>query len=571
MKERSLFKRLGFQVGLITMAALIVTVAVILVASLTMFRSYNDGILVERAQVGMRVLEDTLDQQISMLDEHYARWESDKNLDTSVTTRNSLYFETAFTQNATNSSAFFAVTDANGGVIYKSDNYPLSSFDLAAVANGKSVLGIYQEGDVLVAVKAKAFTGRLSSGVIVVGFDMSDSAWMETVKDLTACDVTIFNNNIRLSTTIIDPKTNKPVVGTAMGDAIKKTVIDNKSPYKGKATIIGKPYYVSYETMYDYNGNVVGAYFAGSDASAANAEFSRVTWIAIIIGIVALVVTAVIILWFSRKRIVKPIEQVTRLAEEMESGRLIDTDVDYRFADDEIGAFAQKLRVTKEQISSYINDISSILAAMGGGDFTKKPGVSYVGDFEQIRRSFEEIERRLAKIVGNMDASADGVRSGAGQIANGSQLLAEGTTRQATAIEELNSTLANINTQISATAENADRASEISTGCLRKVEEQNAQMQTMLEAMDEIRDKSAKISAIIKTIEDISFQTNILALNASVEAARAGAAGKGFAVVADEVRNLAAKSGAAANDTNRLISDTVKAVTEGVELAQRTA
>jgi len=570
MKDRGLFKKLGAQVSLITLAALTITVAIILAASLSMFRKYNDDVLVERAKVGMQVLADTLDRQIAMLDEHYARWETDKNLDSAVATKNATYFQTVFSQNATD-AAFFVITDSNGTPIFKSSNFPLSSFDLEAVANGKTVYGIIQEGDSLVAIDAKGFSGRLSKGAIVVGFNMSDNEWMQSVKELTGCDVTVFNNNIRYSTTITDPKTNKLVVGTAMGDAIKKTVLDEHKPYQGKTTIVGKPYYVSYETMYDVDGKVVGAYFAGSDSTAADAEFSKVTLVSIIIGVIALAVTAFVILAFAKRKIVRPIEQVTLLADEMENGRLHDSAVVYAFSDDEIGVFAQKLRQTKENISGYIHDISTILAAMGDGDFTRKPAVQYAGDFEQIHRSFEDIEVRLAKIVGSMDASANGVRSGAGQIANGSQLLAEGTTRQATAIEELNSTLAGINNQIAATAQNADRANAISTGCLRKVEEQNEQMKTMLAAMDEIRDKSAKISAIIKTIEDISFQTNILALNASVEAARAGAAGKGFAVVADEVRNLAAKSGAAANDTNRLISDTVKAVTEGVELAQRTA
>lgn len=94
-------------------------------------------------------------------------------------------------------------------------------------------------------------------------------------------------------------------------------------------------------------------------------------------------------------------------------------------------------------------------------------------------------------------------------------------------------------------AEGAKKASEIARDVGSRILESN-EMQHMNLAIQKISNKSTEIHNIIKTIEDIAFQTNILALNASVEAARAGIAGKGFAVVADEVRDLASKSSEAA-------------------------
>jgi len=160
---------------------------------------------------------------------------------------------------------------------------------------------------------------------------------------------------------------------------------------------------------------------------------------------------------------------------------------------------------------------------------------------------------------------------GADQVSVSAQSLSQGATQQASAIEELASTIEHIAGQVKKNAESTSKVKNLITDTSSEVSNGNKQMAEMLKAMNDINNSSSEISKIIKVIDDIAFQTNILALNAAVEAARAGAAGKGFAVVADEVRNLAGKSAQAAKNTTELIEDSIIKVQEGTVIANSTA
>jgi len=156
-------------------------------------------------------------------------------------------------------------------------------------------------------------------------------------------------------------------------------------------------------------------------------------------------------------------------------------------------------------------------------------------------------------------------------VAESSTRLAEGVFNQTENLSRLNSDMTVIIDKVRESDRNAGQARQLAEGAREKLEYSNAEMNKLLEAMREISEISAETAKIVKTIDDIAFQTNILALNASVEAARAGAAGKGFTVVADEVRNLAGKSAEAANRTSVLIRQTTDAVASGAVLADSTA
>jgi methyl-accepting chemotaxis protein len=406
---------------------------------------------------------------------------------------------------------------------------------------------------------------------LVIGFSMDSTEWLDEMKKLTECDVTIFKGNTRISTTIIDPSSNKRVVGTTMASNIENDVIKGGKEYIGTATIIGKPYYVAYSPMYEIDKNIVGAYFAGSDGTEANGQFATIIAVSVIIAVAATIITGVIIFMFTRKKVIKPIDQVSVIADELVEGRLSSTEVNYNFADDEIGRFANKLRSSKQSMSVCIGDISNVMDNMAKGDFTVAPSVEYPGEFETIEQNILTIEHELGLTLGRMNKSSDEVLTGSNQMAEGSQSLADGTTKQAAAIQQISATIADVTSKVAATAQNAARAGEISRQTEEEVNRQDSSISNMVSAMNEISNTSKEIEKIIKTIEDISFQTNILALNAAVEAARAGDAGKGFAVVADEVRNLANKSAEAAKSTTDLISASISAVDKGSRIAAETA
>ena len=569
---KDLFKRLGTQIILLSVASLAITVAIVLTVSLIMFGSYNDSILVERSVVGMNVLENKLDEKMTEIRTNYDSWSSQSSFVSAMTFRNETYFADEWKKLSSSEGDFCAISDIKGNVLYKSDNYPFTTFDPGAVAAGtNTVKGIYLYDDVLCLLCSGQISANGVTSGLTVGFKLDSSDWLDDLKKMIDCDVTIFKGNTRYATTINDPSNNQRIVGTTMASNIENTVINGKSTYQGKATIVGKPYYVSYEPMYDVNKNVIGAYFSGNDATDANNEFSTVIIVSIIIALIALAVTAFIVSMFTRKKVITPLGQVTVLADEMENGKLKTTDVNYVFADDEVGKFAEKLRTAKKALSECISDISSIMGYMASGDFTETPGVEYPGDFEEIRNSILNIENDLGITLRKMTVSSDEVLSGSDQMSEGSQSLADGTTRQAAAIQQISATIADVSAKVAMTAQNAAKAGEISRQTEDEVNLQDSSIQNMVTAMSDISNTSKEIEKIIKTIEDISFQTNILALNAAVEAARAGDAGKGFAVVADEVRNLANKSAEAAKSTTTLISASIDAVNKGSKIAGETA
>ena len=167
------------------------------------------------------------------------------------------------------------------------------------------------------------------------------------------------------------------------------------------------------------------------------------------------------------------------------------------------------------------------------------------------------ITKPIHRAIEELTLGSSEVSAASAQVEAASQALAEGTTEQAAAIQETSATLDETASMVQQNNEHTRQAAIMARSAKDFANQSDQEMSMLMDSMDKLKLSSHEIANIIKAIDEIAFQTNLLSLNAAVEAARAGDAGKGFAVVAEEVRNLAQRSAKAAKDTASIIENNI--------------
>lgn len=284
----------------------------------------------------------------------------------------------------------------------------------------------------------------------------------------------------------------------------------------------------------------------------------------VMVGIITVLNMAV-----TRIQIMRPVLAVKNQIGEISRGNL-SAKFSLESNTSEIGMLVESIHETRRELKKYIQDIDYTLAQMAQGNMNLTVGNDYLGEFAPIQAAMGQILDALNTALSRIHVTAQQVSEESVQMATDAQTLSSGSVEQAAAVQELSASIQDISRQVDRTSEDAGDARTASEEAAMQLEICDRKMEALTAAMEDISKSSQQIGGIVKTMEDIAFQTKILSLNASVEAARAGEAGRSFSVVADEVQTLANKSSASAHNITQLIENSMQLVAYGASLSSDT-
>lgn len=237
---------------------------------------------------------------------------------------------------------------------------------------------------------------------------------------------------------------------------------------------------------------------------------------------------------------------------------------------EDLRGIAAQLNRVFAAVEAATQSISLLLRGFAAGNLSVRMNGHFEGIFADLQRDGNFTGEKLAELVEQIRDTADRIRFELQPIQNGARDLSERAMLQAQRLHETAATMVELSATVEANASNAARATTLSEGTSGAAVNGGTVAAEAITAIRLVSENARQINEITGYVDDIAFQTNLLSLNAAVEAARAGDVGKGFAVVAHEVRMLANKAADASSEIKNLIGQSTRNVANGVKYVEAT-
>ena len=482
---------------------------------------------------------------------------------------------------------FITIADAQGVVVARSHSDKIgdsvtNQINVQKALAGQGSVGLEEGTAVKFSLRAgyPVYQDGKIVGTVTSGINLSSSnAFVDEIKKVLGTECTIFYGDTRVATTI--EREGKRAVGTRMDNQqVLEEVLRKGGRFLNINAILGKDYTTAYWPLTGADGKIAGMLFIGRDrASIAATERTILYSTLTASSIVALIV--MLVGFFTARGMTSPLRRVMELARKVSRG-------DFDAVAE--GRFSGEIEELKNVIERMVVSLKAKIAEAEAMSCEANEEAKCAGEAREEAekaRSMAEVAKRegMLEVAESLGFVVESIIAASGELESQVEQVGKGASHQRDRLREVVEAIAQMTSTVLDVAKNASRAAQsaddtktkasagaaVVADSMRSIDRVNAVSADLKGAMSALGEQTQAIGRVMSVISDIADQTNLLALNAAIEAARAGEAGRGFAVVADEVRKLAEKTMTATKEVGQAVVSIQKSVSGNIQNVDKAA